>query len=58
MVWIVVGVVLAVVLGLAWLYDRKWGGDPTPRHTQARAQARSDQAWTAYQSGGGNSAGF
>ena len=52
MFWIVVGVVLAVVCGLAWVYDRKWGGDPTPRPSQARAQAESDQAWTGYQGGG------
>jgi len=58
MVWIVIGVVLVVVLALAWLYDRKWGGDPTPRASQARGQAESDQAWTAYQSGGGNSPGM
>ena len=50
MFWIVVGVVLVVVLGLAWLADRKWEGiDPTPQHTQSRAQASSDQAWTSYQ---------
>ena len=50
MFWIVVGVVLVVVLGLAWLADRKWEGiDPTPQHTQGRAQASSDQAWTSYQ---------
>ena len=50
MFWIVVGAVVVVVLVLAWLADRKWDGiDPTPKHTQANAQAASDQAWTSYQ---------
>ena len=51
MFWTVAGVVLVVVLVLAWLYDRKWGGDPAPRPSRGRAQAESDQAWTTYQSG-------
>lgn len=56
MFWIIVGAVVVVVLVLAWLADRTWNGiDPTPRHSQGRAQAESDQAWTAYQSGSGDS---
>lgn len=57
MFWIVVGSALAVVCAMAWLYDRKWGGDPTPQHTQARAQADSDAAWTIGQSGGNSGTG-
>ena len=54
MFWIVVGSIVAVGLMLAWLVDRKWEGiDPTTRHTQSRAQAESDQAWTAYQGNAG-----
>lgn len=53
MFWIVVGTIVLVGLTLAWLADRKWEGiDPTPRHTQARAQAESDQARTAFLDGG------
>ena len=53
MFWIVVGVVLVVVLGLAWLADRKWDGiDPTPRPSRGRGQAESDQAATAFINGG------
>ena len=53
MFWIVVGVVLVVVLVLAWLADRTWEGiDPTPRPTQGRAQAESDQTATAFNNGG------
>ena len=52
MFWVVVGSVVAVVLVLAWLADRKWDGiDPTPRHTQSRAQAESDQATTGFNGG-------
>ncbi|GAB3067153.1 MULTISPECIES: hypothetical protein [unclassified Phycicoccus] len=58
MMWIVIGSVLVVVLGLAWLYDRKWGGDPTPRHTPGRAQAESDQAATGFNGGGYGNSGF
>jgi hypothetical protein len=60
MFWIVVGSVVAVVLVLAWLADRKWDGiDPTPRHTQSRAQAESDQARTAFLDGGvGGGSGY
>ncbi|MGO4341394.1 hypothetical protein [Pedococcus sp. 2YAF34] len=58
MFWIVIGVVLVVMLGFAWFYDRKSGGDPSSPPSQTRAQAESDQAWTAYQSGGGNNPGL
>ena len=52
MFWIVVGAVVLVVLVLAWWADRTWDGiDPTPRHTQARAQAESDQATTGFNGG-------
>ena len=53
MFWIVVGSIVAGVLVLAWLADRKWDGiDPTPGHSQGRAQAESDQARTAFNNGG------
>ena len=56
MFWIVVGAVLVVVLVLAWLVNRKWDGiDPTPRQTQGRAQAESDQAWTSTRDHSGGS---
>ena len=55
MFWIVVGSVVAVVLVLAWLADRRWDGiDPTPQHGQSGAQAASDQAWTSYQANNGS----
>ena len=53
MFWIVAGIVLVVVLLLAWSYDRVWGGDPTTPPSRARGQAESDQAWTVHQGGGG-----
>ena len=52
MFWIVVGSVVALVLLLAWLADRRWEGiDPTPQHGQSGAQAASDQATTGFNGG-------
>jgi hypothetical protein len=45
MVWIIVAVVVLVVLVGAWLADRHWDIDLTA--ARGRAQASSDQAWTA-----------
>lgn len=47
--WIVTGVVLAVLLVGAWLYDRKWGVNRENLPSDAsRAGAEAD-AWRAQQ---------
>ena len=53
MIWIVVAVVVLVVLFGAWLVDRHWDIDPA--RTPDRAQAPSDQAWTATRDHSGGS---
>ena len=55
MVWVVVAVVVLVVLVGAWLVDRHWDIDPSAAHAQGRAQASSDQAWTATRDHSGGS---
>jgi hypothetical protein len=55
--WIVTGVVVALVLIGAWLYDRKWGVDPTRMPSPAKRAEAETQGWISQQgaSHGGDS---
>jgi hypothetical protein len=51
--WTVAGVVLAVALLGAWLYDRRFGMDMTHRDRAAYDQGRADQGTSRLRDDGG-----